>query len=329
MEREIGEVLKRLRLDHCKRVEPVVHGFVKVTFGQADAFRHPMLKDLLCNDTYSDRRKAHFSFYVDIRSGQLYGDMPEIIRRGAFEIAYLGGFLCTRTKRCYRVKGRPEYLLLGRNGLYLPLSYFGTPADEIVYRMIVRYPVFKVCQLKGDDSQVYWLLNVFKDDSVLVMDDQGTHYHVWMDWQTGEVKWRELGAVTNEAERAWMTLALNEIEMEAMDRDKEKKAMAKRDAERLRMRKMETIVSAEPYQIGDKWGLRDKGRIIVPPMYRLVLAPVGRYCAFELSPRQWGVLAIDGRVEVPARYERVELFPDGRAVLTGYSGKVITKQLGE
>ena len=218
--------------------------------------------------------------------------------------------------------------MLSRNGLYLPLSHFGTPADEIVDRMVVRYPVFQVCQLKGDDSQVYWLLSVFKDDSVLVMDDQGTHYHVWMDWQTGEVAWKELGPARNEAERALMTLALNEIAMEAVDREREKKAMVKRAAERMRMREMGAIVSAEPFRIGDKWGLRDKGRIIVPPMYRMVLSPVGRYCAFELSPRQWGVLAIDGKVEVPARYERVELFPDGRAELTVYSGKLITKQLG-
>lgn len=34
-------------------------------------------------------------------------------------------------------------------------------------------------------------------------------------------------------------------------------------------------------------------------------------------------------VEVPARYEHVALFPDGRAELTVFSGKVISRKLGE
>ena len=36
-----------------------------------------------------------------------------------------------------------------------------------------------------------------------------------------------------------------------------------------------------------------------------------------------GNIALDGKVEVPAHYEHVELFPDGRAELTVFSGKVI------
>ena len=33
---------------------------------------------------------------------------------------------------------------------------------------------------------------------------------------------------------------------------------------------------------------------MVPPVYRSVKSPVGRYCAIEAYPGIWGVMAIDG-----------------------------------
>ena len=41
-------------------------------------------------------------------------------------------------------------------------------------------------------------------------------------------------------------------------------------------------------------GARYEGRIVVPPVYRSVKSPVGRYCAIEAEPGIWGVMAIDG-----------------------------------
>ena len=40
------------------------------------------------------------------------------------------------------------------------------------------------------------------------------------------------------------------------------------------------------------------------------------------------MIAIDGRVEVEPRYEKVVLHEDGTAELTGFKGKVIKKKLG-
>ena len=65
------------------------------------------------------------------------------------------------------------------------------------------------------------------------------------------------------------------------DRLKKEAAKAKHEAEKERERLMATLVSAEPFQIGNKWGLGSKGRIVVPPIYRSVKSPVGRYCAME------------------------------------------------
>lgn len=91
---------------------------------------------------------------------------------------------------------------------------------------------------------------------------------------------------------------------------------------------MAIFVSVEPFQIGNKWGLRSKGRIMVPPIYRNVQSPVGRYCAVETYPGIWGVIAVDGKVEVEARYEDVVIHTDGTVDLTVRPGKVISMRLG-
>ena len=91
---------------------------------------------------------------------------------------------------------------------------------------------------------------------------------------------------------------------------------------------MAILVSVEPFQIGNKWGLRSKGRIMVPPIYRNVQSPVRRYCAVETYPGIWGVIAIDGRMEVEVRYEEVVIHTDGTVDLTVRPGKVISMRLG-
>ena len=61
-----------------------------------------------------------------------------------------------------------------------------------------------------------------------------------------------------------------------------------------------------PFQIGNKWGLKLDGRIVVPAIYRKINEPVGKYCAVELYPGSWGVMAVDGKMEIDAKYEGVD-----------------------
>ena len=82
-----------------------------------------------------------------------------------------------------------------------------------------------------------------------------------------------------------------------------------------------------PFKIGNKWGLKHKGRIVVPSIYRSIDAPVGKYCAVEAYPGIWGVIAVDGKVEIEPRYEKVEIRPDGTVELTGINGKKVVKKL--
>ena len=60
---------------------------------------------------------------------------------------------------------------------------------------------------------------------------------------------------------------------------------------------------------------------MVPSIYRSIDAPVGKYCAVEAYPGIWGVIAVDGKVEIEPRYEKVEIRPDGTVELTGVNGK--------
>ena len=76
-----------------------------------------------------------------------------------------------------------------------------------------------------------------------------------------------------------------------------------------------------------KWGLKFGERIIVPPVYRNIQAPVGCFCAFEACPCRWGVITLDGRVVIEARYSKVEIGRNGTARLTLVQGDVKTVKL--
>ena len=318
---ERGEVI--YQIEKCRRIEFAEHDFLKLKFGVAEILSNPTLK----NAPSDDESYLRSVFYVDMKSGQMYGSMPQILHRKGFELLYIGGFLCTRTQRCYMVKRTPDLIAASPNGLYLPLTCFNWPDDERLNDIFRWYDVYEVCQLKDDDSKMYWLLRKYKDDSVLVMDEKGLHFYVWMDWWTGKVTRQELGYERNDAERAMMTLMLNDIKRESVNRYVEKKAAAKREEERTREKEMKALTAVEPFKIGSKWGLRCNGRMVVPPIYRTIHAPVGMYCAVESYPGIWGVIAIDGKVEVEPRYEGVVIRPDGMVELTVFDGKTVIKKL--
>ena len=274
-------------------------------------------------------------FFIDMKNGELYAQMPEFVHFGDFEIANIGGYLCTRTKKLYEVKAIPAEAWHGKYGLYLSLPYSGEPEEKIKKMMIWTPSRYVVCLLNGDESGVYWKMRVFEDYTLLVMDDQGNYYHVKRSARSRSVARPQrkkavkvfLGQAKNEADRMMIVHAVREIEEQVADYLKKEATKAKREAEKEREQQMAMLVSAEPFNIGNKWGLRSKGRIVVPPVYRSVKSPVGRYCAMESYPGIWGVIAVDGKIEVEPRYEDVVIHTDGTVDLTVRPGKVITKKL--
>ncbi|MFW5524886.1 MAG: WG repeat-containing protein, partial [Segatella copri] len=85
--------------------------------------------------------------------------------------------------------------------------------------------------------------------------------------------------------------------------------------------------SVELYQAGKKWGLKMDGKVVVPPLYHSISQPVGAYCAFEQMPRHWGIMNLKGKVIVDAKYEKVEVLANGKAVVTTITGKTQTVNL--
>ena len=51
------------------------------------------LRDMLRDENCSCRH----IFYVDLKSGQMYGSMPELLRYGDFEVNFLNDYIFTRT----------------------------------------------------------------------------------------------------------------------------------------------------------------------------------------------------------------------------------------
>ena len=247
--------------------------------------------------------------YIDTMNGEVYAHMPEFVQVGKFELARIGGMIYTRTKKIYETPEIPvEVLQGGMHSLYLMLPYEGEPEDEIRNRMIAAKKPWLVCLLNGDDSGVYWLIDTFADGTPLVMDNEGNYYHAELDRKTKKAEKIHLGKVDNEAAKAMMAYKAREISVE-------------------RERKMKEITAAEPFRISSKWGLRQDGRILVSPIYRSVEAPVGHYCVVEAYPGFWGVIAIDGKVEVEPRYEKIVLHKDGTAEMTTTGGRVVRKKL--
>ena len=122
---------------------------------------------------------------------------------------------------------------------------------------------------------------------------------------------RQLQPITRAAEERYA-----ELKRKRMEAEEEK-----------RRERLKQMIGATPYKMGNKWGLKVAERIVVPPLYRAVKVPVGKYCAVEKNYQQWGVIALDGRMVVEPKYEDVEIFEDGTAELTGVNGKKVVKRL--
>ena len=300
------------------------NGFLRVFNRRSSESHQARLNDRVASeeDEVSGRE-----FFIDMKNGELYAQMPEFVHFGDFEIANIGGYLCTRTKKLYEVKAIPAEAWHGKYGLYLSLPYSGEPEEKIKKMMIWTPSRYVVCLLNGDESGVYWKMRVFEDYTLLVMDDQGNYYHVKRSARSRKAVKEHLGQAKNEADRMMIVHTVREIEEQVADYLKKEATKAKQEAEKERELQMATLISAEPFNIGNKWGLRSKGRIVVPPVYRCVKSPVGRYCAIEKYSGIWGVIAVDGKVEVEPRYEEVVIHTDGTVDLTVRPGKVITKKL--
>ena len=188
----------------------------------------------------------------------------------------------------------------------------------------------RACLIAGDDTQAYWLYRRLADGTIVIIDNALRFYHVTgMRDEDGKQKAvKRLVAQANEqTEEEEIERQLQPITRAAEERYAELKRKRMEAEEEKRRERLKQMIGATPYKMGNKWGLKVAERIVVPPLYRAVKVPVGKYCAVEKNYQQWGVIALDGRMVVEPKYEDVEIFEDGTAELTGVNGKKVVKRL--
>ena len=261
--------------------------------------------------------------YTDLKTNRTYQERPVVFSYGGIELLRVGETFHSRTRKAYTSMHGLHKDSLCFYGFYLKIPDYRVPKScrlvDPVWSAI--FDVF-ACVLEGDDEEVYWCCGCLADRSIVVMDGEGSYYHV----EKGKGK-RYIACNAPKAGEADFASVVEGLRKEAGRRAESVQRERQQNEEEKRLKRLEEIRDALPFRMGMKWGLKLGERIIVPPCYRNICVPVGGYCAFEGNACQWGVMALDGKVVVEARYQKVEIEKDGTVHLTIIPGKVKTINL--
>ena len=261
--------------------------------------------------------------YIDLKTDRTYREKPVVHSYGSVELLKVGETFHSRTRKAYASMRGLHKDSLCFYGFYLKIPDYRVPKScklaDPVWSTV--FDVF-ACLLEGDDEEVYWCCGRLADRSIVVMDGQGSYYHV----EKGKRK-RYIACNNPEVGEEDFNSAVKRLKEEAGRRAEEMNLLLKRNEEEKRRKRLEEIGDVRPFRMGLKWGLKSGERIVVPPCYRNICPPVGGYCVFEENACQWGLMAPDGKVVVEARYQKVEIEGDGTVRLTVIPGKVKTIKL--
>ena len=262
-------------------------------------------------------------FYIDLKVNRTYKEKPAIVSFGSVELLRVGDVFLSRTKKPYATMRGLDINSIYFYGFYLKIPDYRAPRDcklvDAVWSTL--FDVF-ACLLEGDDEEVYWCCGHLADRSIVVMDGNGNYYHV----EKGKKKQYIACNAPQPGEEDFDTV-VGRLKEEAMQRAEKTYQQQQLEEEQKRQKRLEEIRDVLPFQMGLKWGLKLGERIVVPPKYRKILPPVGYYCAYEENACQWGVMALDGKVVVEARYQEVDIECNGTVHLTIIPGKVKTIKL--
>ncbi len=246
-------------------------------------------------------------YYMDLCNQRVYEQRPKVKRYGNVELLETDRVYYSRTKTVYvNSMGLDRYLIHWQR-FYLTIYDVKVPfagyGDD--NRPAGVHAGF-ACILDGDSDSYYWMYCRLADGSIIVADNAGKYYHA------AEGKTKEYIGCRDSAE-AWGTCR---IKIERMTRQAEEKRNAI-ETERTERRRRALALSDEavPFRSGVRWGLKVGSRVTVPPIYRSIKSPVGKYCAVEQNYSQWGVVALDGTVMVEPKYSDIEINTQG--IVTG------------
>ena len=258
-------------------------------------------------------------------------DAPEIITINKWEFIEYNGLFRSRTYEYFALPFRPSQYDLWNYGYYLIYNFQRSTASgcqEWIYKeedggsmRMYKENSEKVCFLRGDHTHVYWLCAELYDSGIVVMDSHEDYYYV-----DSSLKKTYIGCNQPKTESENLTVAMPRLGKLVYEREM-KRRKKQEEQELLLLHEKSEAGSVELYQAGKKWGLKMDGKVVVPPLYHSISQPVGAYCAFEQMPRHWGIMNLKGKVIVDAKYEKVEILANGKAVVTTITGKTQTVNL--
>ena len=283
---------------------------------------------------YRPRRKA--ICYYDllakavIDDGTNVAETPHVVNIKGWEFIEYNDIFMSRTQEEFSLPYRPsQYDFLNYGYYMIYRSRLSATGCQVWYyyegsegKMRMDHEESRnVCFLRNDYEHVYWLCAILYGERIVVMDSNQDYYLV-----DSSLKKTYIGCNQPKNENENLNFVMPRIGkkyyQEAMLHKKEMEA-----SELLLLHEKSEAGHVELYQAGKKWGLKVDGKVIVPPLYHHIALPVGAYCAFEQIPRHWGVMTLNGKVIVDAKYEKVEIRDNGIAVLTGILGKTQTIHL--
>ena len=283
---------------------------------------------------YRPRRKA--KCYYDLLAKAVIDDgtnvagAPQVVNIKGWEFIEYNDIFMSRTHEEFSLPYRPSQYDFLNYGYYMIFRFRPSATGCQVWyyyegsegKMRMGHEESRnVCFLRNDYEHVYWLCAILYGERIVVMDSNQDYYLV-----DSSLKKTYIGCNQPKNENEDLNFVMPRIGkkyyQEAMLQKKEIEA-----SELLLLHEKSEAGHVELYQAGKKWGLKVDGKVIVPPLYHHIALPVGAYCAFEQIPRHWGVMTLNGKVIVDAKYEKVEIRDNGIAVLTGILGKTQTIHL--
>ena len=258
-------------------------------------------------------------------------DAPEVITINKWEFIEYNGLFRSRTYEYFALPFRPSQYDLWNYGYYMIYNFqcsTDSGCQEWIYKeedggsmRMYKENSEKVCFLRGDHTHVYWLCADLYDSGIVVMDSHEDYYFV-----DSSLKKTYIGCNQPKTESENLMVAMPRLGKLVYEREM-KRRKKQEEQELLLLHEKSEAGSVELYQAGKKWGLKMDGKVVVPPLYHSISQPVGAYCAFEQMPRHWGIMNLKGKVIVDAKYEKVEVLANGKAVVTTITGKTQTVNL--
>ena len=249
--------------------------------------------------------------YVDLVNMYFFkgtkDDKPRVVKLGGFEFIRNGNIILSRTRKV---------LLLPRSTICtLTMSFYSEFQGFDFKESCLAFEYGKwqngtkrIIFLHDDSNEYYWSSSRLSDNSIVIMDADG-NYYLKAEGQPRMF----LGRTDTNEEREAMKAKITEVETAAKKKKESEKNKPRRE--------FEIIGTVSPYRLGQKWGIRDsKGHIIVPPIYRKIKNE-HNFFSFEDLPLHWGVMDKFGNVLVEPKHDKVEITPDGKAILTSITGK--------